>query len=209
MASTVRPVIWELSDRSTRPFLEKEGSRSGTGTLPWRRRVYCELKTSHKGVPRMPERERSENSPERSRKRFPGISSRAYEHPADRTALVALRKIDGFDILLRKLSGFIDERKIRLSLLADGVKVGDTQFVRLQAMLQDAVDVLDLGFMPEMYVVQNPQPNAFTIGMDRPTIVLTTGLYELMDEEEMRFVVGHEVGHVLSGHAVYRTMLFW
>jgi hypothetical protein len=157
----------------------------------------------------MPEREGSENTPERSRKRFPDISSRAYEHPADRTALVALRKIDGFDMLLRKLSGFIDERKIRLSLLADGVKVGDLQFPRLQAMLQDAVDVLDIGFMPEMYVVQNPVPNAFTIGMDRPTIVLTTGLYELMDEEEMRFVVGHEAGHVLSGHAVYRTMLFW
>jgi Zn-dependent protease with chaperone function len=157
----------------------------------------------------MTERDGSENTPERSRQRFPGISSRAYEHPSDRTALVALRKIDGFDMLLRKLSGFIDERKIRLSLLADGVKVGDTQFARLQAMLQDAVDVLDLGFLPEMYVVQNPQPNAFTIGMDRPTIVLTTGLYELMDEEEMRFVVGHEVGHVLSGHAVYRTMLFW
>jgi Zn-dependent protease with chaperone function len=151
----------------------------------------------------------ADRRPERSRRRFPGISSRAYEHPSDRTALVALRKIDGFDVILRKLSGFIDERKIRLSLLADGVKVGELQFPRLHAMLEDSVDVLDLGFMPEMYVVQNPQPNAFTIGMERPTIVLTTGLYELMDEEEMRFVVGHEVGHVLSGHAVYRTMLFW
>ena len=157
----------------------------------------------------MPERERSENVPDRSRRRFPGISSRAYEHPADRTALVALRKIDGFDILLRKLSGFMDERKIRLSLLADGVKVSDLQFARLQTMLEDAVDVLDIGFMPEMYVVQSPVPNAFTIGMDRPTIVITTSLYELMDEEELRFVIGHEVGHVLSGHAVYRTMLFW
>ncbi|NUR26721.1 MAG: M48 family metallopeptidase [Catenulispora sp.] len=157
----------------------------------------------------MPERERTENSPERSRRRFPGISSRAYEHPADRTALVALRKIDGFDVLLRKLSGFIDERKIRLSLLADGVKVGEQQFPRLLAMLQDAVDVLDIGFLPELYVVQDPQPSAFTIGMDRPTIVLSTGLYELLVEEEMRWVIGHEVGHVLSGHAVYRTMLFW
>ncbi|MFD0631619.1 M48 family metallopeptidase [Catenulispora yoronensis] len=69
--------------------------------------------------------------------------------------------------------------------------------------------MLDLGFLPELYVVQNPQPYAFTIGMDRPAIVLSTGLYELMDEEEMRFVIGHETGHVLSGHAVYRTMLFW
>ena len=29
-----------------------------------------------------------------------------------------------------------------------------------------------------------------------------------MDAEEHRFVIGHELGHVLSGHAVYRTMLY-
>jgi Zn-dependent protease with chaperone function len=157
----------------------------------------------------MPEQGTPDRVPERSRVRFPGISSRAYEHPADRTALVALRKIEGFDIILRKLSGFINERSIRLSMLADGVKVSEEQFPRLHRMLEDSVDVLDLGFMPEMYVIQDPKPNAYAIGMDRPAIILTTGLYELMDEEEMRFVVGHEVGHVLSGHAVYRTMLIW
>jgi len=45
--------------------------------------------------------------PDRSRRRFPQISSRAYEHPADRAALTALRKLSGFDMLLKKLSGLI------------------------------------------------------------------------------------------------------
>jgi hypothetical protein len=45
-----------------------------------------------------------------------------------------------------------------------------------------------------------------TIGTDHPFIVLNTGLVDLLDDEELRFVVAHEVGHVLSGHAVYRTM---
>jgi hypothetical protein len=45
------------------------------------------------------------------------------------------------------------------------------------------------------------------IGRDRPFIVITTGLVNLHDEEELRWVIGHELGHVLSGHAVYRTML--
>ncbi len=60
-----------------------------------------------------------------------------------------------------------------------------------------------------MYVNQDPQPNAMCIGLDEPIIVVTTGLVELLDEEEMRAVVGHEVGHALSGHAVYRTILLF
>jgi hypothetical protein len=45
------------------------------------------------------------------------------------------------------------------------------------------------------------------IGLDKPIIVVTTGMIEMTDDEGLRFIIGHEVGHVLSGHAVYRTML--
>ena len=51
--------------------------------------------------------------PDRARVRLPGISSRAYEHPADRTALVALRKLTGFDQLLKRLSGQIGRASCR------------------------------------------------------------------------------------------------
>jgi hypothetical protein len=46
------------------------------------------------------------------------------------------------------------------------------------------------------------------LGADKPFIVITTGMVNLHDPEEIRWVIGHELGHVLSGHAVYRTMLF-
>ena len=47
--------------------------------------------------------------------RFPDLSPRAYEHPADRGALVALRKLKGFDTLLKALSGLFNERTVRNS----------------------------------------------------------------------------------------------
>lgn len=147
--------------------------------------------------------------PGRARSRFPGISSRAYEHPADRSALVALRKLSGFDAVFKALSGLLPERSLRLLFLSDSVRVSDAQFAHLNDMLRDACYILDVPKVPPMYVNQDPQPNAMCIGLDEPIIVVTTGLVELLDEEEMRAVVGHEVGHALSGHSVYRTILLF
>ncbi|MBL1067805.1 M48 family metallopeptidase [Streptomyces sp. 7-21] len=145
----------------------------------------------------------------RERVRFPGISSRAWEHPADRSALVALRKLTGFDTVFKALSGMLPERSLRLLFLSDSVRVDERQFPHLHQMLLDACYVLDLERVPPMYVTQDPKPNAMCVGLDQPLIVLTSGLVELLDEDEMRAAIGHEVGHALSGHAVYRTILLF
>ena len=142
-----------------------------------------------------------------TRKTFPGISSRAWEHPADRTALTALRRLRGFDQVLKLLAGLLRERQHRLIYLANGIKVGPRQFSELDLLLDECVAVLDAPVKPQMFVQQSPVVNAYCIGMDEPFIVITTAMYDLMTYEEMRVVIGHELGHALSGHAVYRTML--
>ena len=147
--------------------------------------------------------------PDRSRIRLPGISSRAYEHPADRSALVALRKLTGFDTILKNLAGLFNDRSLRLDFLAGSVRVTEDQFPDLYQMLRDGAYILDLPTLPEMYVTQDPIVQAMAIGVDKPFIVLTSGLVELLDEAEIRWVIGHELGHVLSGHTVYRTMLYY
>ena len=146
--------------------------------------------------------------PDRSRVRLPGISSRAYEHPADRTALVALRKLTGFDVLLRRLAGLFNDRSLRLMFLASSVRASEQQFPQIYQSLLDGCYILDLPTVPELFITQNPLVNAMTLGADKPFMVINTGMVDLMDPEEIRFVIGHELGHVLSGHAVYRTMLY-
>ena len=146
--------------------------------------------------------------PDRARVRLPGISSRAYEHPADRSALVAMRKLTGFDVLLKRLASLFSDRSLRLLFMASSVRASTEQFPDLYRLLLDGAAILDLPEVPELYISQDPMPNAMTLGSDKPFIVITTGLVDLMDAEENRWVIGHELGHVLSGHAVYRTMLY-
>jgi Zn-dependent protease with chaperone function len=141
------------------------------------------------------------------RVRLPGLSSRAYEHPADRSALVALRSLTGFDVVLKALSGFFRERSHRLMYLASSVRVSERQFADLNGIYAELLEVLDVPERPELFIEQNPAASAMTIGMDKPFIVVSTGMLTLMDADELRFVLAHELGHVKSGHAVYRTML--
>ena len=82
-------------------------------------------------------------TPATTRPVFPGISSRAWEHPADRTALSALRRLKGFDQILKLLSGMLRERQHRLLYLASGARVGPRQFADLDALLAECADVLD------------------------------------------------------------------
>ena len=147
--------------------------------------------------------------PDRSRVRLPDISSRAYEHPADRSALVALRKLTGFDVILRNLAGLFSDRSLRLMFLASSVRASEQQFPHLYQTMLDGAYVLDLPRVPELFITQDPRVNAMALGTDKPFIVITTGMVDLMDAEEIRWVIGHELGHVLSGHSVYRTMMFY
>ncbi|MCF6376064.1 M48 family metallopeptidase [Nocardioides KLBMP 9356] len=145
--------------------------------------------------------------PARARVVLTDISSRAWEHPADKGALVALRKLKGFDVLLKTMSGVFRERAWRLTLLGSAVRVDERQFARLHRLLAEVGQSLDATVLPEMYVQADPTLGAQTVGMDKPVIVLSSGLVHHLDDDELRFVIGHELGHAISGHAVYRTLL--
>lgn len=142
------------------------------------------------------------------RVRFPDISPRAYEHPADRAALAGLRKVAGFDQVLRKLFSLVSERSLRFHFLANGVRVDARQFPKLNAVYEECCAILDLPKRPDLFVTQTPFVNAGAVGIDDPFIVLNSGVLGLLDADEQRFVLGHELGHVLSGHSLYRHMLF-
>ena len=139
--------------------------------------------------------------------RFPGISPRAYEHPVDKGAMATLRTIPGVGDVLKMLNSLFNERAERLMAVASHVRVGPSQYPVLDQLRVESAAVLDLPQAPKLYVARDPRAVAQTRGIDEPFIVLSTGLVEALDTEALRFIIGHEMGHVLSGHAVLLTLL--
>ena len=135
------------------------------------------------------------------------IHPHAWEHPTDRAALSALQTIPGFDALLRKMVGTFGEKNISTVYTAAAVKVGPKQYSKIHDSLVQVCEVLDTD-VPPLFISQTPMANAGAVGMDNPFIVLNSTLVELATPQELEVVIGHEVGHIMSDHALYRTLLF-
>lgn len=137
---------------------------------------------------------------------LPLIDSTAWEHPADRAALNAMRALPGFDEVVRKVAGFLTERGVRQLFLAGAVKVGPKQRPKLDALYTEVLQTFDWPKRPELYVAQTPIVNAGAFGFNEPFIVLNSGTVALLDQAEQRFILSHELGHIISGHTTYTTI---
>jgi Zn-dependent protease with chaperone function len=135
------------------------------------------------------------------------ISSKAYEHPADRAATAALQSVPMLDQVVRKLIEFGYERALRQVFMGGSVKLGSDQLPDVWAAHRAALARLDIAEVPELYLTQFPVTNAAAIGSGRPMVVVNSRTVEVLDEHELRTVLGHEAGHILSDHVLYRTAL--
>ena len=134
------------------------------------------------------------------------ISSRAWEHTADRAALAALRRVPGFDHVLRTLFGIFGEKPVRLAFQANAVRVGPNQFPRVWELYCDACHTLDAPERYPLLISQDPVVNAGAYGMKQPFIIVNSGALALLDDRQTSYLLGHEIGHVMSDHVLYRTM---
>ena len=144
----------------------------------------------------------------KTRRKFPRITSSAFEHPADRAALEAVKRIPVIDKVFSKLIELGFERVIRVRLLGGSIHVTPKQCSKIYNMFKEACDILDM-HEPDLFISSNPFPNAMTIGVERPFLVLHSSLIDLLEDDELMAVIGHELGHVKAGHVLYKTIAFF
>src|SRR6185369_4868609 len=117
-----------------------------------------------------------------TRRRFPRITSAAFEHPADRQALEALRKIPVLDKVFKKMMELGVERFLRVELMGSAIHVTPKQCPKVYKLFKEAADILDMN-EPDLFLVSSPFVNAMTVGIERPIIIMWSGLVDLLTED--------------------------
>lgn len=142
-----------------------------------------------------------------SKKILVGLKADGFRHPLDLQATNALKQLPGLDIAIRTVLGSVAEQFFYLNNVASSILVSEKQLPHLHELLLEACQILDLE-PPQLYIQQNPTPNAYTFAMrgKQPFIMLHTSLIEILTPEEIQAVIAHELGHLKCEHGVYLTM---
>ena len=136
---------------------------------------------------------------------FADLDPDSYIHPLDKETLDALRRIPGVSTMLRSLIRHSFELATRLHHHANFIRVSPKQYASLWAKFEHAGACLGIKQLPELYVYQDPVPNAYTFGVDKYFVAVSTGVLELLDDDEILVVLAHELGHVHADHVLYKS----
>jgi Zn-dependent protease with chaperone function len=142
-----------------------------------------------------------------NRVRLTDLPASAFQHPLDREATDHLKRIRGFDMIVTKFLEYGFERLYYVINMANSIRVGPNQLPSLYNMLTLSCDTLDV-VEPELYIMQDHRPNAFTFGHTNPFIVIHTALLDVLSEDEVMAVISHELGHIKCGHVLYTEMAY-
>jgi Zn-dependent protease with chaperone function len=132
---------------------------------------------------------------------LPGLSAGHFTHPADGAALQVVRNLPVINFLVRKMFQYGIEKMERVRLMSDAIKVTPGTYAGIFEMTADAASRLGIPH-PDVFVTRG-DPNASTSGAEYPFVVVTTGLRELLDDDELYAILSHECGHIKAGHVLY------
>lgn len=135
-----------------------------------------------------------------------GLQHGQYEHPFDRMALEKLERIPLLTKACNWMTSNFIERVCNIQYTGSHLKITGSNYPKIYQYLVDACRILDVPKIPDLYINWNYSINACTIGAENPIIVLDSGLIDLCDDDEIMFIISHELGHIKSNHMLYHMM---
>ena len=140
---------------------------------------------------------------ESEKKILSGLSPEMYEHVFDKKALDRLKVVPALKNVLEFITKHAIEKLYSIQYTGSHLRVSEKRYPEIYEYLKRACQILDVKTIPELYVKWDYTIDAETYGSENPIIVLNSGLLDLCTDDEIMFLIGHEVGHIKSNHMLY------
>lgn len=141
------------------------------------------------------------------RVKLKGISPQDFIHPEDEKGLKRMDAVPGLKKFLAETISDLREKFTSIEMYGDGINVSEETYGELYSLLKEASNILDSEKTPDFSLSWSYYISIGTEGAKNPRITALSGAIDLLDDEELLFLLGHELGHLLAGHKPYHNLL--
>ncbi len=127
-------------------------------------------------------------------------------HPEDARVISWANKIPYFERLLSKV-GELYATTAHVTYAGNGYKITENSIPQLYSQFKRDCEILGINDNPDLSVDWGYFISSLSVGTERFRIVLTSGAVDLLEPEELDFLIGHELGHILCGHMPYHMLI--
>lgn len=117
------------------------------------------------------------------------------------TVAVGLLLWSGWGLLIYHFGGPL------VLVMTPGRKLEQAHVPQLENVVVEMAIAAGMEQPPAIVILEEDAPNAFALGCrpDRFSVVITTGLLDALDRNELQGVVAHEIGHMINGDSLFMT----
>lgn len=110
--------------------------------------------------------------------------------------------------VILSLIALFQGRNIFLSI-SGAQKIQKKDHPRLFNIVDEMTIASALPAMPDIYIIDDPAPNAFAVGRrpDMAAVAVTSGLLNMLNRDELQGVIAHEIGHIVNRDTLFMSML--
>jgi heat shock protein HtpX len=92
--------------------------------------------------------------------------------------------------------------------MSKATKIGRGDHPRLYNIVEEMKIASGLEYMPDIYIIDDPAPNAFATGRDpkRAAVAVTSGLLQRLNRDELQGVMAHELAHINNRDVLLMVM---
>jgi Zn-dependent protease with chaperone function len=128
-----------------------------------------------------------------------------YSFSLDRTLQKQVASVGPIRALTQAVVSFAVPMQKQIQQM-QSIAVSPRQYPKIHAIGEECAHRLGIG-IPQIFICPASGVNACTIATDdvTPLIILSSSIVELMEIEELKFIIGHECGHIHNLHGVYNT----
>ena len=135
------------------------------------------------------------------------LSPQAFYHPEDLKGLKRLEAVPGIKKFLAETISNLREKFTSIEMYGDGINITKDGYPELHKVLTSVSKTLGQEDIPNFSMTWGYDISMGTEGAKSPRITALSGAVDLLEEDEIRFLVGHEIGHIIAGHKPYHNVL--